>query len=467
MRFPAAFLLAATVAGGCARNPATGRLQFNLISDAEEDALGAELDAEVRAGVGLYPSKELTDYVAGVGQHVARASERGSVTWTFRVLDDPSVNAFALPGGYVYVARGLLAHLQSEAELAATLGHEIGHVTAMHGATQYSRAQAAARGVGVLRVVDPNMRHIGALAAGGAQLRLLRHSREHELEADTLGLRYLRATGYPDTAIVDVLTLLASLPGDKPPAWLSTHPDPDYRVARLNRSGLVASDGVPDPEYLARLEGLTVGPDPRDGFLTANRWAHPRAGYAITLPVGWAIARDEGMLVGTSPDEKVIVVVAVSGHETPQEATRAFFGSGGLLAGDTDPMEVGGFAALTTPFMAADRDATLTGVASFVQVDEKVVMFVAFGEKQSWEAHAGDAAAAFASLGRPTATEQAVQPTRMHIMTLEQPTTLARMAGTEDPDTMAMLLRLNRVDADESLPAGRAVKLLRGGPQGS
>ncbi|MFN2570955.1 MAG: M48 family metalloprotease, partial [Gemmatimonadales bacterium] len=132
MRIAASLLVAGAVLAGCARNPATGKNELMLVSEAQEIQMGQQYDRQVVASIGLYPDPALQSYVQDLGTKLAATSERPSLPWTFRVVDDPSVNAFAVPGGHVYVTRGILAHITNEAQLATVMGHEIGHVTARH-----------------------------------------------------------------------------------------------------------------------------------------------------------------------------------------------------------------------------------------------------------------------------------------------------------------------------------------------
>ena len=129
------------ITAACAVNPATGRRQFMLIGESREIEMGREADGQITESLGLYSSQELQDAVTSLGNDLASRSERPQLPWSFRVLDDPMVNAFALPGGYLFVTRGILAALNSEAELAGVLGHEIGHVTARHSVSQMSNQQ--------------------------------------------------------------------------------------------------------------------------------------------------------------------------------------------------------------------------------------------------------------------------------------------------------------------------------------
>ena len=177
---------------GCATNPATGKRQLSLIGEQDEIAMGREADKDIVALDGpSTTTPELQAYVQELGAALAAESERPNLPWTFRVLDDPIVNAFALPGGYIYVTRGILSHLNSEAELVGVLGHEIGHVTARHSVSRLSKAQLFSIGLGGRGWrVSPELREFGGIAQSGLGLLFLKYSRDDERQADDLGLRY-------------------------------------------------------------------------------------------------------------------------------------------------------------------------------------------------------------------------------------------------------------------------------------
>ncbi len=454
-----ALAVLAGVGPGCAVNPATGRPELLLVSPAEARALGRELDTQLVREGAVYGDHALTAYVAAIGRHVARVSERPDLTWTFRILDEPVINAFAAPGGYVYVARDLLALLQSEAELAAVLAHEVGHVAARHSAHQISRAAVAARGVGLLRVIDPHMRHVAGLAAGTARLALLRHSREQELQADTLGARYLRGAGYPPGAMADILALLATLStGDsRPPPWLASHPDPRVRLAALARAGLQPTDPAPRPAFVARLDGLAVGPDPRRGYVQGARFVHPRAGFAVTFPRGWPVERDQTGALALAPDGAALVMVGVSPLPDATTATAAFFTTPGLVHGASETVRVGRRAGLATAFRVPDARGDVAGVVTFLGPGPGLVMIAAFATAASWGLHSEGAAQVVSSVRDPTAREAAVAPVRLSVRVLDAPATLREL----DPSgPTAWLAQLNRVAPDVELPPGRPVKLL-------
>ena len=189
-RWIAGVLLLGACAAGCARNPATGQLELSLVSEGQEVALGKQSDVAVQSEYGVYKDAGLAAYVDSVGQALAKRSERPDLEWHFRVLDSPVVNAFALPGGYIYVTRGLLSVMNSEAQLAAVIGHEIGHVTARHGARQLTRATLGQVGLAVGGILSKDIARYGSLAAQGLTLLFLKYSRDDENQADELGVRY-------------------------------------------------------------------------------------------------------------------------------------------------------------------------------------------------------------------------------------------------------------------------------------
>ena len=270
-----AFLLIGGVAG-CATNPATGEREISLIGESQEIQMGREADPQVVASLGLYEDEAVQRYVNQIGQRLAAASERPDLPWTFRVIDDPTVNAFALPGGYIYITRGILTHLNSEAELAGILGHEIAHVTARHAVSQISRAQLAQLGVGLGMILVPELAVFGDLAGAGLQLLFLSYGRGAENEADELGVRYLRRTNYEPTELADVMLMLErasqiSESSGRVPEWLSTHPNPANRVRNIlaevrNTRAEAAGSGsavVRRDEYIRRIDGMVFGMNPR------------------------------------------------------------------------------------------------------------------------------------------------------------------------------------------------------------
>ncbi len=192
----------------CAMNPVTGKRQLALISEGQEIAMGRAADKDVVASIGLYPDEEMQRYIQDLGARIAATTERPELPWTFRVVDDASVNAFAIPGGFIYVTRGIMTHLNSEAELAAILGHEIGHVTARHSVSQISKQQLTQVGLAAGMVLSPEFAQFGDLAQMAMGLMFMKFSRSDESQSDALGLKYMMAGGYDPRTLPNVFGML-------------------------------------------------------------------------------------------------------------------------------------------------------------------------------------------------------------------------------------------------------------------
>ena len=248
------FALAAfATLGSCARNPVTHERQLALISQEEEVRLGKQAAQEIDQQVGLYPDPKLQQYVQSVGMKLAKTTERPNLPWSFQVANDASVNAFSLPGGPVFVTRGLLTHMSSEAELAGVLGHEIAHITARHAVSRISEQALAQLGLGIGGIFSPVIRKYGQLAGLGMQLIFLKYSRDDETQADGLGFKYMTSHGYDPrqmTSLFQTLDLVGQSQREgRLPEWLETHPDPGNRV-KANEQRVAGLKGLgSQPRY--------------------------------------------------------------------------------------------------------------------------------------------------------------------------------------------------------------------------
>ena len=203
------FLLFDLSFNGCSTNPATGESHLNLIGEQQEIAMGQQANKDIVASMGLYPDSGLQKYVGDLGARLAASSERPNLPWKYQVVDDPVVNAFAVPGGFIYVTRGILTYLNNEAELAGVMGHETGHVTAEHSVNQMSTQQLMQLGLGIGALLKPEWAaKYGQLASLGLQLLTLKFSRDDESQADELGLRYMQRLNQDPREMADVMTML-------------------------------------------------------------------------------------------------------------------------------------------------------------------------------------------------------------------------------------------------------------------
>ncbi len=310
-----ALTLAAVVAGACASNPVTGRREVSLMSEADEIAIGRQGDTEIRREMGVYADEELQRYVSGVGERIASVSHRPNLPWTFTVVDVPAVNAFALPGGYIYVTRGLLAHLGDEAELAGVLGHEVGHVTARHAAQQYTRSTTGGLGVLLASIFVPGMRPFSDLASAGLGTFFLKYGRDDELESDRLGVEYAAKAGWDPASVprfLETLSRLDAMSARGVPNWLSTHPDPGSRVMKAAPVAATFADGALErnrDDFLRHIDGLTYGDDASEGVVRGHQFLHPDMRIAVDFPDGWEVQNGSEQVVAQPEGEKVLMLL--------------------------------------------------------------------------------------------------------------------------------------------------------------
>jgi predicted Zn-dependent protease len=304
--------IAAATLSACATNPATGRREVTLLSEAQEIALGKESDAQIRQEMGLYDDPELQRYVSGIGLRLAKLSERPNLPWQFAVVDQPAVNAFALPGGYIYVTRGILPYLDSEAELAGVLGHEIGHVTARHAAQQYTRQIGGTVGLIALGAFVPAARPFGEASQQAMALLFLKYGRDDELQADSLGVRYSALGNWDPEGVPGMLATLGRLAeadGDRKgvPNFLSTHPEPLARVkeiapevakAKAGKSGFVTDRAA----MRAQVDGVIFGDNPAQGVVRGTTFVHPPLRFRLEFPSGWQVANSAQQVTSKAPN---------------------------------------------------------------------------------------------------------------------------------------------------------------------
>ncbi len=330
--------------GAPVQNPVTGRSERSVMSLSDEIAAGRKAHEQVLREYGVYRDPRLQAYVEEIGQRLARQSHRSDLRWTFSLLDSPEVNAFAAPGGYVYVTRGLMAHMNSEADLAGVIGHEIGHVTARHSAQRATREQGAGLGVLAASVLGMVLESQGLAGAGqlagelsqtAAAGYVASYSRDQELQADRLGAEYLARSNYDPQHMVDVIAVLqaqerfaadaARSEGRSAPAqtsWLSSHPTNERRLQdiRQHAAQLAAASGrrgAPEnrSRYLQAIDGLAFGESPEQGLTRGQNFYHEPLGIGLSAPRGWTIRnsaesvavlnaeRDAGLLVKAVPPQ--------------------------------------------------------------------------------------------------------------------------------------------------------------------
>jgi len=473
--FAAGLLLAANLASGCAVNPATGQRQLMLVSEGQEIAMGQEADPSISAMFGVYDDADLQRYVARLGDSLAAISERPQLPWTFRVVDDPIVNAFALPGGFIYVSRGIMAHFNSEAQLVSVLGHEIGHVTARHSASQMSEQQLAQLGLVAGALVVPDVAaQYGGIAQQALGILFLKFSRDDERQADMLGFRYMTRVGYDPNEMPEVFDMLGRVTeaggGRGLPVWLSTHPDPGDRQQRID--ALITESGqdfsgatVGERQYLLKLHDLIYGPNPREGYFRDQLFLHPDLEFQIAFPVGWQTVNQKTAVMAQSPNQDAILqLTAGDDASSPSEAAQEFASQEGVNAGAVQTGTIGGFPSATTSFAAETEQGILRGAVTYIQYGDLIYRLLAFSTSGAWSGYQQTVANSVASFAR--LTDQAalsVQPMRLSIIELPQSMTMEafnqRYPSSIPVETLSIL---NQVPLGVRMPQGSLVKRVVG-----
>ena len=464
--------LALSLLAGCAQNPVTGQNDFVMMSENQEVAVGRQADEQIKKQYKVYESKAVQDYVNGVGQRLAKQSHRPDLQYRFTVLDTPDINAFALPGGYVYITRGIMAYLNSEAELAAVVGHEIGHVTARHGVRQQSAAQAANIGLTIASIFVPEVNSMGgqnlANLIGGALLS--GYGREHELEADRLGAQYLARADYDPQAIISVLRVLknqelkdielAKQEGREPRRYsglFATHPDNDTRLKQVVGEADKLTTATPfegRSEFLAVTDNLVFGDSSDQGVVRNNRFYHAELGIAIAFPETWQVHNLPDALIAVSPqgEARLQLKMDQKPRGSPVEYARRMTGSGA----NVQRLDLNGLSAATFELPNA-----MGGVIYYNQY--AYILQAQAKARGGLDAHRNDIFDTVRSFHALTAQERKlVRSLALRVITARQGDTYARLAQNSPLGKSAeSYLRLINAQYPDGEPrAGQRIKIV-------
>ncbi|MDO8811822.1 MAG: M48 family metalloprotease [Gallionella sp.] len=465
--------LALSLLAGCAQNPVTGQNDFVMMSEAQEIAVGRQYNEQVISKqYQVYESKALQDYVNGIGQKLAKKSHRPNLQYRFTVLDSPEINAFALPGGYVYITRGIMAYLNSEAQLAAVVGHEIGHVTARHGVRQQSAAQAANLGLTIASIFVPQINtNLGqnlANVLGGALLS--GYGREQELEADRLGAQYLARADYDPQAIISVLRVLknqelkdaelAKQEGREPRRYsglFSTHPDNDTRLKQVVGEADKLAPAAPfegRAEFLAATDGLVFNDNSEQGVVRNNRFYHGELGIALQFPETWQVHNLPTTLVAISPQGEARLQMKID-HKpqgSPVEYARRMAGNSAQVSS----IEVSGLPAALIDLPDSIGGVIYLGKQAFILQGQSKT-------RQGLAAHRNEIIETVRSFHALTADERKlVRPLSIRVIAARQGDTYARLAHNSPLGKSAeSYLRLINAQYPNGEPqAGQRIKIV-------
>ena len=394
-RIPAAVVVALGLLS-CATNPVTGKSELAFVSESQEIAMGRDYAVQVKQETGVYPDSAVQAYVSRIGLAIARTTERPSLPWAFTVMDDPQVNAFALPGGPIFVTRGILTHMNSEAELAAVIGHEIGHVTARHSVQQMTRQQLTQLGMVAGAIASSRIADNLGLISQVFGVLSLKYSRDDETQADGLGFRYALDNGYDVRKMVDMFTVLqrvSAKAGQRIPEWQSTHPDPGNRIATTQRR--IAKVTVPLDDkivnrdgFLRTIDGMVYGDNPRNGFFKDSRFYQPDLAFSLDFPAGWRTLNQAQSVIGGSPKQDAQVQLSFAGQEAPAELLKKFMAQQGLRPGQSGSTTINGIPAAVGVFTAQQEDGSeLAGRVAYLSYGGITYQLMGVGTAAGWPAN--------------------------------------------------------------------------------
>jgi predicted Zn-dependent protease len=469
----------ALLASACATNPATGRREFSLMSEQQEITIGRQMDGEVRREMGLYDDRSLQEFVSTIGLRIARGSERPALPWHFAVVDVRAVNAFALPGGYIYITRGILPFLEDESQLAGVLAHEIGHVTARHAAQQYSRSTGAQLGLLLGSIFVPAARPFASLAESGVGLLFLKYGRDDELEADRLGVRYALHGGWNAAGIPAMLSTLDRMEDTADnkgvPNWLATHPAPADRVQQVEAAVQAAAPsggdaGTDRTEYLRRIDGLVYGDNPEQGVVRGSSFLHPKLRFALEFPKGWDVDNGQSQVVAKRPGENVFLILQPverpAGTAIETVAVRSME-EAGFRAIEGSRTRINGLDSFVATYQGALDDVGRVAVrAAHVVHERDVFMIAGISPTESYERDQSALEASIRSF-RPLTTADAenIHPNRIDLYPARAGDTWQSIAERQGKGVVkpAILAIMNGHAVNEQPRAGERLKIVVGG----
>jgi predicted Zn-dependent protease len=481
-----------SVSAGCVStgvNPVSGNTRAYGYSWEEEVELGEKADKQIQSQYGVYENEALQRYVDEVAQDVLAEShirrpetpEKFRTTeFAFRVLDSPVINAFALPGGYVYVTRGLMAHLNNEAQLAVVLSHEIGHVEARHASQQAARqqfTQGLLVGGAVLgqATMGGNVgRQVLNLGGTAAQLLSLSYSRDHERESDRLGVEYAVQAGYDGAegaAFFESLERVREQDGASVPTWQSTHPDPGARKLTIPKLAQKWKAQVEQPattlnqeSYYGALENTVLGKNPRQGFAEDGVFYHPELAFRFSIPSRWDVQNQPQQVALVHPDQSAYMLFQVADAETPTAAARTVADQDGLTVLDRQSASVNGNEARRVLAEGQTQEGEALRILSyFIAYGDNVYHFQGATTADQYDAYRPDFERSITSFARLTDPDKLNrQPTRLTIRPAGRRASFRSFVDTNalpmdmSEDDLAII---NQLDPGQTVESSRSLKL--------
>ena len=464
----------------CATNPVTGKRQFVMMSERQEIQMGAEYDPQIISVFGEYENETLLAFIEEKGTGMGKISHRPELEYHFRILDTPVVNAFAVPGGYIYFTRGILAHFNSEAELIGVLGHEMGHITARHSVSRQSRQQLAQLLLVGGMIAFEEFREYGAYAMAGMQLLFLKYSRDDERESDALGVEYASKIGYDSEKFAEFFSLLErmELASEQAgvPTLLSTHPNPGDRFNTVTRMSQEWKDSLDRTEwkvnresYLEMIDGMVYGEDPRQGYVEGNTFYYPEEEVYFSFPSGWKL-ENSPLQVTISPEGgEALMIFTFSDGPTLGEAARNTLRRLDLDVKEESEHSVNGMPVIVTRSTQVSRnqqtgeEQTISVLSYFYDDDGTFYEFHGLSLQQHFDSYLSRFEESMNHFDRLTDREKIdVSPRRIRIREVAQDGSLAealRHFGIREAE-MQDYAFLNNMGLNDRVEAGDLIKVV-------
>ncbi|WP_239022775.1 M48 family metalloprotease [Pontibacter mangrovi] len=457
----------------CATNPVTGKKDIVLMSEEQEIALGAQSDPAVVAQFGLYDNKQLQQFIQSKGQAMAAVSHRPGLKYEFKIVDSPVINAFALPGGYVYFTRGIMAHFNNEAQFAGVLGHEIGHIAARHSVQQQSKATLAQVGLIAGMVISPELAQLGDAASQALGLLFLKFSRDDERESDELGVEYATKIGYDASEMADFFLTLQRKQQDSGstiPDFMSTHPNPAERyttvhelAAQWKKKENLTTAKVNRNEYLRMIDGLVYGDDPRQGFVENSTFYHPDLKFKFPVPTGWNHMNSPQVFQMAPKDGGAIMNLTLVPGETLEQAAQQMLQGYKLQPVESQSITVNGLPALAIVADQQQEQQTVRTLTYLIRYNNNNYSLMGITTAQSFNNYFQAFKTTmdnFSVLSDPDKLNR--QPERIKVVSVQQSATLGQVLQKYNVknDRLEELAVLNGMELKDPVERGTLIKTI-------
>lgn len=441
--------------------------------------MGKASHPEILAEFGAVDNQGLQQYISRIGLELSGISHRPDLPWTFTLLDSPVVNAFAVPGGFIYVTRGILAYMNNEAELAGVLGHEIGHVTARHSVTQMSQQQLLGLGLGLGTVFSPTFGQFGGLAETGLGVLMMKYSRDHERQSDQLGIEYMSQVGYDPSQMsrfFEVFVGLREESGEPLPSWLSSHPAPPDRIrdtaaaaAKIKQENPGRTYSVNADALIKQIEGLVYGDNPREGFVDQGRFVHPDLRFQFDIPQGWQVQNTKSSVVLLEPKQSAVLQLTLAPSElgqTPEAAADTISRQEGVERTEGARIQINGNDAYLGSYRVRGQNGIAAVMAAFIAYGKNIYQMAGITDESRLTSFSRDFESSIRSFRTLTDSRiLSVQPDRIKLYRARRGETLRSIAKVAQGSriTLEELALLNRLDPDQTLEPGTPVKTVQFG----